>query len=245
LAVIAAEDLAPLIAASVIVAGNPRLAFARAVARYFEERPPPIIAATAIIPASATIGPGVDIGHYSVIGEGVSIGAGTRIGNHVSIGPGTRIGARCVIKSHAVIGEHGYAFEMSEEGKPIHLPHVGGVHIGDDVEVGSFTTIVRGTIGDTILSDHAKIDDHVHIAHNVRIGEGAFVIANAEVSGSVDVGARAWIAPQASILNGLSIGEDAVVGLGAVVTRSVASGDVVVGNPARVIRSEDSNPESP
>jgi UDP-3-O-[3-hydroxymyristoyl] glucosamine N-acyltransferase len=118
------------------------------------------------------------------------------------------------------------------------LPHLGGVVLGDDVEVGSLTTVCRGTLADTILRDGCKIDDHVHIAHNIDVGEDAFVIACAEVSGGVKIGRRAWIAPNASILNQLSVGDDSVVGLGAVVVRSVPDGAVVVGNPAKPIARE-------
>ena len=84
-----------------------------------------------------------------------------------------------------------------------------------------------------MLRNGCKIDDHVHIAHNVDVGEDAFIIACAEVSGGVKIGPRAWIAPNASVLNQLTIGADAVVGLGGVVVKSVPDGVVVVGNPAR------------
>jgi UDP-3-O-[3-hydroxymyristoyl] glucosamine N-acyltransferase len=93
--------------------------------------------------------------------------------------------------------------------------------------------VCRGTLGDTVLRDGCKVDDHVHIAHNVDVGEYAFVIACAEVSGGVRIGQRAWIAPNASILNQLTIGADAVVGLGGVVVKSVPDGTVVAGNPAK------------
>jgi UDP-3-O-[3-hydroxymyristoyl] glucosamine N-acyltransferase len=183
--------------------------------------------------AEPVIHPTARIGRNVVIGRGVHIGAGTVVYHNTVIGDEVVIGQRCVIKSCAVVGEEGFGFERDAQGKAVRLPHIGTVVIGDEVEVGSLTTVCRGTLGDTILRDGCKIDDHVHIAHNVDVGEDAFVIACAEVSGGVKIGQRAWIAPNASVLNQLTIGADAVVGLGGVVVRSVPSGAVVVGNPAK------------
>jgi len=183
--------------------------------------------------AEPVIHPTARIGRNVVIGRGVHIGAGTVIYHNAVIGDEVIIGQRCVIKSCAVVGEEGFGFERDSQSKAVRLPHIGTVVIGDEVEVGSLTTVCRGTLGDTILRNGCKIDDHVHIAHNVDVGKDAFVIACAEVSGGVKIGPRAWIAPNASILNQLTIGADAVVGLGGVVVKSVLDGTVVVGNPAK------------
>lgn len=215
---------------SCLLSTNPRLDFARALA-YIESlsgfdwsnRPP-------------EIHPSVKIGRHAVIASGVKIGEGSVVGHHVVIGAEVEIGKFCNIKSGAVIGEEGFGFERDGSGRAVRLPHVGGVKIGDFVEVGSLTTVCRGTLGDTVLADGCKIDDHVHIAHNVFVGNDAFVIACAEVSGGVRIGARAWIAPNASVINQVSIGDDAVIGLGAVVVKSAEAGAVVVGNPAKPLR---------
>lgn len=183
--------------------------------------------------AEPVIHPTARIGRNVVIGRGVHIGAGTVIYHNAVIGDEVVIGQGCVIKSCAVVGEEGFGFERDAQGKAVRLPHIGTVVIGDAVEVGSLTTVCRGTLGDTILRNGCKIDDHVHIAHNVDVGEDAFVIACAEVSGGVKIGPRAWIAPNASVLNQLTIGADAVIGLGGVVLKSVPDGTVVVGNPAK------------
>lgn len=183
--------------------------------------------------AAPEIHPTARIGQHVVLGPGVRIGAHTVVGHHVVIGAEVEIGERCNIKSGAVIGEEGFGFERDATGAAVRLPHIGTVRIGNDVEVGSLTTVCRGTLADTLLHDGAKIDDHVHIAHNIHVGEHAFVIACAEVSGGVRIGKRAWIAPSATVLNQLTIGDDAVVGLGAVVVRNVEPGVTVVGNPAK------------
>jgi UDP-3-O-[3-hydroxymyristoyl] glucosamine N-acyltransferase len=213
-----------------LVSTQPRLDFARALASLeqlvgFEwSETPPIIA------------PDARIGQNVVLGLGVRIGAGTIIAHNVVIGDEVQIGARCVVKSGAVIGEEGFGFERDSDGRAVRLPHIGTVVIGDDVEVGSLTTVCRGTLSNTVLRDGCKVDDHVHIAHNVDVGADAFVIACAEVSGGVTIGPRAWIAPNASVMNQLTIGADSVIGLGGVVVKSVPDGATVVGNPAKVLQ---------
>lgn len=212
-----------------LISEQPRLDFARALALIEQD--------VGFVWSSdePQVHPTARIGSNVVLGRGVRVGAGTKIYHNVVVGDEVVIGERCLIKSGAVIGEEGFGFERDISGKAIRLPHIGTVVIGDDVEIGSLTTVCRGTMGDTVLRNGCKIDDHVHIAHNIDVGEDAFVIACAEVSGGVTIGARAWIAPNASILNQLSIGSDAVVGLGAVVTKSVPDGVIVVGNPAKPI----------
>ena len=214
---------------SALVSRNPRLDFARAVAWLDEtcgfvwSTEEPVVHPTAMIGANV------------VLGRGVRIGAASRVLHNVVIGAEVVIGDRCIVKSCAVIGEDGFGFERAEDGSAVRLPHLGGVIIEDDVEVGSLTTICRGTLANTVLRQGAKIDDHVHIAHNVVVGKHAFVIACAEVSGGVVVGEAAWIAPSASIKEQLRVGDRAVVGLGAVVLKDVLSDQVVVGNPAKAL----------
>jgi UDP-3-O-[3-hydroxymyristoyl] glucosamine N-acyltransferase LpxD len=210
-----------------LVSSQPRLDFARALGLLESW------AGFVWSDSKPDIHPTARIGRNVVLGRGVRIGAGTVIYHNAVIGDEVSIGQRCVIKSCAVVGEEGFGFERDTLGKAVRLPHIGTVLIGDEVEVGSLTTICRGTIGDTILRNGCKIDDHVHVSHNVDVGEDAFVIACAEVSGGVKIGPRAWIAPNASILNQLSIGADAIVGLGGVVVKSVPDGAVVAGNPAK------------
>jgi UDP-3-O-[3-hydroxymyristoyl] glucosamine N-acyltransferase len=228
--VITSDELAPQVSAksaSAIVSPQPRLDFARAIAwlethnGFVWSTEPP------------KVHPSARMGANVVLGQGVRIGAGTRIMNNVVIGEEVTIGDRCIIKSGAVIGEEGFGFERAPDGKAVRLPHLGGVEIEDDVEVGSLTTVCRGTLENTVLRCGVKIDDHVHIAHNVHIGRHSFVIADAEVSGGVVIGEEVWVAPCASIKNQIRIGDRALVGLGAVVVKDVAAGSVVFGNPAK------------
>lgn len=213
-----------------LISNEPRLDFAKALV--YLERKVGFVWST----AEPNIHPTAVIGKHAVIGKGVIIGENTVIGHHVVIGDEVKIGKNCIVKSCAVLGEDGFGFERQSNGNSVRLPHIGNVVIHDNVEIGALTTVCRGTLGDTIIADGAKIDDHVHIAHNVHIGRGAFIIACAEVSGGVKIGERAWIAPNASVMNQLSIGDDSVVGLGSVVIKDVHHGIVVAGNPAKALR---------
>lgn len=216
-----------------LVSPSPRLDFARAL-MYLEKK-----AGFVWSEDDPRVHPTATLGQNVVLGKGVVIGEYATIMHNVVIQDEVTIGARTIIKSCAVIGEDGFGFERGDDGRAIRLPHLGRVVIGDDVEIGSLTTVCRGTLGDTIIRDGAKIDDHVHIAHNVDVGEDAFVIACAEISGGVKIGRQAWIAPNASVLNQLKIGEKSIVGLGAVVVRNVDNRSIVAGNPAKHIRSVD------
>jgi UDP-3-O-[3-hydroxymyristoyl] glucosamine N-acyltransferase len=213
--------------AAMIEAENPRLAFAKALMHlnanpgFVLPQEVPQIHPTAAVAASA------------VLGRGVTIGKGSVVGPFVYIGDGVQIGEDCLIKPSAVIGDRGFAFERDTDGTPLVLIHLGTVVIGDRVEVGSFTTVCRGTLTDTEIHDDAKVDDHCHVAHNCRIGRAALVSACAELSGSVELGEFAWVGPNSSILQKVKVGAGALIGSGANVLRSVAPGDKVVGNPAR------------
>jgi len=216
-----------------VISSTPRLDFARAVKQFFVAEKPRGIAGTAIVSPLAQLDKGVGIGHFAVIGDGAVIGEGTEIREHVVIGDGVRVGRNCLIKANTVIGGEGFGFEFDEAGVPVRMPHLGGVIIGDNVEIGSLNAIARGTLDDTVIGDNVKTDDHVFIAHNVEVGDNTLIIAGAEVSGGVKIGKNVWIAPQATIRNQVEIGDGAVVGMGAVVTKSVRAGAVVMGNPAR------------
>jgi UDP-3-O-[3-hydroxymyristoyl] glucosamine N-acyltransferase len=164
-----------------------------------------------------------------VVGDRTTIHAGVHI--H---GP-ARIGADVTIQAGTVIGASGYGYERAEDGTLEPFPQIGGVEIGDGVEIGANVCIDRAALGTTRIGARTRIDNLVHIAHNVQIGADCAVIANAMLGGSTQVGDRAWIAPSATIREQRRIGEDATVGLGAVVLASVPPGATVVGNPARDI----------
>jgi UDP-3-O-[3-hydroxymyristoyl] glucosamine N-acyltransferase len=232
--VIAAPEYAGHLTVPHIVVDNPRLAFAQVVERFFTPAEPAGVSPLASISPAATIGADVTVGPFCVIGDGVRLGPGVRLRSHVVLTAGTSVGDHTLIKSNTVIGEEGFGFERGDV--PVRVPHSGGVRIGAHVEIGALCSIARGTLEDTVISDHVKIDDHVFIAHNVRIGRGSFVIAGAEISGSVELGDDVWVGPQATIRNQVRVGAGAMIGMGAVVTKDVPEGVVVMGSPAKVIR---------
>jgi UDP-3-O-[3-hydroxymyristoyl] glucosamine N-acyltransferase len=214
---------------SVIEADNPRLAFVKALAwlgrsvGFILSQEPPQIGLEAKISSTA------------IIGKGVKIGKGTVINHFVVIGDGVEIGENCVIKSGTIVGEDGFGFERDENGVPFRMPHLGSVVIMNNVEIGSLNTICRGALSNTIIEDDVKTDDHVHIAHNCHIGRGALLTACVELSGGVEIGEFAWIGPNSSVIQKLKIGDHAFVGIASNITKSVAPGDTVAGNPARVV----------
>lgn len=216
-------------AATILVSKQPRLDFAKALV-WINER-----AGFAAYDEPPVVHPTARVGQGSVLGNGVRIGAHTVVHSNVVIAAGVTIGEHCVVKSCAVVGEEGFGFERDENGIPVRLVHLGSVKIGNWVEIGSLTTVCRGTLADTIIEDYAKIDDHVHIAHNVKVRRGAMVIACAEVSGGVEVGEFAWIGPNASVIQQVKIGARSLVGIGSNVIRNVDESATVAGNPAKVI----------
>jgi UDP-3-O-[3-hydroxymyristoyl] glucosamine N-acyltransferase len=133
---------------------------------------------------------------------------------------GVRIGARCVVHSGAVIGADGFGF-APDGGSWLKIPQLGGVVIGDDVEIGANTTIDRGTIDDTIIEDGVKLDNLVQIAHNVRLGAHTVMAAMSGVAGSTKVGKRCMVGGGVVMSNGLTICDDVMFTFRSVVTRSV------------------------
>jgi acetyltransferase-like isoleucine patch superfamily enzyme len=214
---------------SVISTAKPRLDFIRA--QYMLQSLPGFDEA---LPAPI-LHPSVKVCQGAVIENGVSIGEGSVVGPNAVVRSGTRIGRFCEVKSGAVIGDSGFGFERDQDNNPIRMIHLGGVVIGDHVEIGSLTTVVKGALGDTVLEDYVKVNDHVHIAHNCRIGARTMIGACADLSGSLKVGRDVWIAPNCSIRQKLVIGEGAVIGIGAVVVKNVQPGVTVVGNPAKMV----------
>lgn len=178
------------------------------------------VAANAVIGPSVTIGDGVYIGPGVVVGPRCSVGAGSRILANASLVQDVTIGERCIIHPGAVIGSDGFGNAMSESGW-VKVPQVGGVRIGDDVEIGANTTIDRGAIDDTIIGNGVRIDNLVQIAHNVRIGDHTAMAAFSGVSGSTVIGSRCMFAGQSGIVGHISICDDVVVGGATMISKDI------------------------
>jgi UDP-3-O-[3-hydroxymyristoyl] glucosamine N-acyltransferase len=148
--------------------------------------------------------------------------------DHVEVGDNVTIGAGCVI------GGPGFGYEWDDD---LYLwvkkPETHGVVIEDDVHIGANTCIDRGSYRDTVIGAGTRIDNLVHVAHNVQVGRNCLVIAQAELSGSVVVEDNCWIGPRACVREHLTIGHDSLVGIGSVVVKDVEPHTTVMGVPAK------------
>jgi UDP-3-O-[3-hydroxymyristoyl] glucosamine N-acyltransferase len=220
---------------SFIEVEDPRTTYMQVLNEFFTPERATGIHTTATV-ESDEIGNDVFIGSGAYIGPEVEIGNDVTIHSNVVILGKVTIGNNSIIGPNTVIGFTGFGYGREEDGSPIPFPHFGGVRIGNHVEIGGNTSIDRGTLQDTVIEDHAKIDNLVHVAHNCKVESGAFVIASTVLCGGVVVGKNSWIAPNSSILEKVTIGENATVGLSSTVIRDVVANDVVVGSPAKSIR---------
>jgi UDP-3-O-[3-hydroxymyristoyl] glucosamine N-acyltransferase len=185
-----------------------------------------------VVGAGSKIGSDVVIGAHSVVGEKATVGDGSLLWPGTTIYPRATLGKRVVIHSGARIGSDGFGY-VFRDGAHTKIPHVGRCIIGDDVEIGANTTIDRGSIDDTVIGSGTKIDNLVHIAHNVRIGEKCLIMAQVGIAGSVTIGDGAIIAGQAGISGHLSIGAGARLAAQAGVFGDIPAGETWSGYPAR------------
>lgn len=189
----------------------------------------------------ATIGERTTIGCDTIIEPGAFVDHNVTIGSSCVIRSGARVRSRVqiednvIIRENTVVGGPGFGVEKDEDGHNIRIPHLGGVIIKSNVEIGALNTVVSGTIEPTIIDEYVKTDDHVHIAHNCQVGRNTNITACVEISGSVRIGENCMIGPNASVMNGIIIGKNSVIGLGAVITKSIEDSSIVAGNPAESI----------
>ncbi len=229
---------------------NPYFAFAQLL-KHLESKwlihPKGIHPAAAVAP-TAKLGEGVALDAFAVVAEGAQIGArtvlyaGVYVGRdtvlgpdcvlypHVSVRERVTIGARCIVHANSTIGSDGFGFTRVA-GIPTKIPQIGGVIIGDDVEIGSNTSIDRATTGNTTIGSGTKIDNLVQIGHNVSIGANCTISGSTGISGSTVIGSNVTIGGQTGTAGHLTIGDNAVVGGRAGVTKSVPANAVVSGYP--------------
>ncbi len=252
--VIAGEGV-PLTGKTVIRSAQPKLALARAAARFFPGKPAAAgIHATAIISPKARIGVRVHVGPFAVIeadaqvGEGSSIAAGCFIGEGVHVGQecklypnvviyaGVWVGDRVIVHAGAVIGSDGFGYVL-DEGAFLKFPQVGTVVIEDDVEIGSNSTVDRGSLGETRIGRGTKIDNLVQVAHNVQIGRHCVIAAQTGVSGSSSLGEYVVVGGQVGIGDHVRIENRAVLGAQAGIpsNKIIRGAATYWGTPARKI----------
>ncbi len=190
------------------------------------------IAPLVFIGARAQLGDGVTVMPGCVLGDEVKIGADTLLHPQVTILERCTVGARCIIHSGTVIGSDGFGFVPGAAGH-VKIPQLGIVSIGDDVEIGANCTIDRGALGVTRVGRGVKIDNLVHLAHNVEVGEHSFLVAQVGVSGSTKLGKGVTLAGQVGVAGHIELGDGVQVGAQSGVNHSVAAGQTVSGSPIR------------
>jgi UDP-3-O-[3-hydroxymyristoyl] glucosamine N-acyltransferase len=235
----------------VIRVANPRIAFAKALAVFFPEpkfaagiHPSAVVAATAQIDPTAHIGPHCTIGERVKIGANVILQSGNFVGDdsalgdetnlfpNVTIYSRTQIGKRVRIHSGTVIGSDGFGY-VFDSGFHRKVPQVGNVVIGDNVEIGSNSSVDRGALGSTVIGKGTKIDNLVQVAHNVEIGEHCILCAQVGIAGSAKVGNYVVMAGQVGIAGHLKIGNQVTIGSKAGVMHNIPDGEQWLGAPAQ------------
>jgi UDP-3-O-[3-hydroxymyristoyl] glucosamine N-acyltransferase len=217
---------------------NPRAAFIKVINKiYYSDNKNIGISPTAIISSKANIGTNCYIGHNVVIGEDCTIGDRTVISDRAVIVKRCLIGNNCLIEPGVTIGADGFAYERDKETLELErFPHIGGVIIGDNVEICANSSIARGSISDTVIGDGTKLDALVHVAHNVIIGRNCELTAGTIIGGSTTVGDTSWMGLNCTLKNKIRIGNKVIVGAGACVIHDVPDEDIVAGVPAKSIK---------
>jgi UDP-3-O-[3-hydroxymyristoyl] glucosamine N-acyltransferase len=242
-----------------LIARQPRLAFARAAGML---RPPAehparvhpsaLVRESAKLGKDVGIGPQALVGHNCVVGDrtrigansyiddGVKLGSDCRIGPNVTIHAGTKVGHRVLVQAGTVLGSAGFGYVRdAESGRYEQFPQLGRLEIGDEVEIGANVTIDRGALEATIIGRGVKIDNLVHIAHNVQIGENVVIAALTGISGSSVIESNVVVGGQVGIGDHARIQEGVILGSGSgVLTKKIVRGKGVVfwGRPAKPLK---------
>lgn len=243
-AVLVTKEQRPFVNNTAIIVDNPYLAFAK-ISEWFDWRSPLVkgqakntsIAQTAQVSPSAQICAGVVIGENTsiakhcyiganvVIADNCAIASGTRIEANVSIYENVHIGERCIVHSSAVLGADGFGFAKDVLGWQ-KIYQLGGVKIGNDVEIGAGTTIDRGALADTIIGDGVKLDNQVQIAHNVHLGDHTAIAGCSAIAGSTHIGENCTIAGLSGVTGHLKIAPGTHITAMSLVSRSIKEAGV-------------------
>ncbi len=228
-------------------AANPKAAFARVLQLFYPVRFEPKgisplasvgrgcrIAEAVTVEPFARIGDDVEIAEGTTVGSGVSIGDGCRVGPDCRLHPnatlyaGVRLGRGVIVHSGAVLGADGFGYVL-DGGEQLKIPQAGCVEIHDDVEIGANSCVDRATFGATVLERGVKLDNHVHVGHNCRIGRNTVVVGCVGISGSVVIGENCVLAGQSGVVDHVRIGDNVTVMMKTAVSKDVPSGSVVSG----------------
>jgi UDP-3-O-[3-hydroxymyristoyl] glucosamine N-acyltransferase len=241
----------------VIRVDHPDLAFVKAVTLFRPEPilPPSGIHETVVVGHDVTLGQDASIGAYAVIGDrvkiddGVIIHPGVVIGNDCTIGSssilyanvtvreGTTIGKNVIIHCGTVIGSDGFGY-VQDQGAHHKIPQIGRVVIEDDVEIGANAAVDRATLGETRIKQGTKLDNLIHVAHNVTVGQNVIMAGQVGVSGSTEIGDGVMIAGQVGFVDHIKVGSNTMIGAQSGVSKSLPADSIYLGSPARPISEE-------
>jgi UDP-3-O-[3-hydroxymyristoyl] glucosamine N-acyltransferase len=234
-----------------LIAANPYLAFARAVAILHPQPPPRAgVHPAAVVDPTAELGEGVHVGALAVVGARVRIGARTVIQPHVVLYPDVQVGEDCllhsgvhvrercrlghrvIVQNGAVIGADGFGFAKDDQGRYLKIPQVGSVAIDDDVEIGALTAVDRASLGVTRIGSGSKLDNLVQVGHSVTIGRDSVLAGQVGIAGSTKVGDRVTLAGQVGVAGHITVGDGVIATAQTGIPNSVEAGAVVSGSPA-------------
>ena len=240
-----------------IVVQNPKLAFSKILSEFSPRHTTQKgVHPTAVIDSSVHLGDAVSVGANVVIQENVTIEEGTRVEANSVIGCNSIIGKECIIHpcvtiyhdctigdrvvifSGTVIGCDGFGF-VTEHNTHYKIPQLGKVIIGSDVEIGANCTIDRATIGETIIGKMTKLDNLIHVAHNVKIGVGCLLAAGVGIAGSVTIEDYCILAGQSGVVPHVTVGSKSIIAVQSGVTKSLKGGEIYSGMPARKIHEQN------
>jgi len=233
-----------------LLARDPYYALAQIIAAiYPSQRSEPGTHETAIVAATADIDPTATVGPYCVVGEDARVGAGVVLHPHVVVGdgcvvgdesilyprvvvyPGCLLGERCILHSGVVLGSDGFGYAL-HAGTHVKLQHSGRVVLENDVEIGSNSTVDRALFDETRIGEGTKIDNLVQVAHNVRLGQRCLLISQSGIAGSTSFGDDVILAGQSGVAGHLKVGDGVQVAAKSAVFKSVEAGSRVAGIPA-------------
>ncbi len=222
---------------TLIRVSNPQWAFAQVLSLLDQGRQvhPKGIHPKAHVEPSAVIGAGTVVYPGCFIGQNVRVGENCLIYPNVVLREETVVGARVIIHAGSVLGADGYGF-VTVGGRHEKIPQIGRVVVEDDVEIGANVAIDRATTGETRIGAGTKIDNLVHIAHNVQIGRGCLITGQVGIAGSTKIGDRVMMGGQAGIVGHVTIGEGAIIAAQSGIMNNVAPGEVLFGSPARPLK---------
>jgi len=236
-AVLLAESEAETCKVPVLISENPRLALAKLLGLCVPDvstEAVDLIHPSAVLGANVTLGRNVKIGPHCTVGDNCSLGDDTVLKANVVLYHGVTLGKRCAVHSGTVIGSDGFGYAVDEKGNWVKMPHLGGVIIGDDVEIGSNTSIDRGMIDDTVIGNRVIIDNLVQIGHNVNIGDNTAIAGCVGIAGSATIGKYCLIGGASSIAGHISLADKVHITATSAVSNTINKAGVYSsGLPAR------------